>query len=101
MSERNEKYGAKITLNTDKPTLTVVVSTWTEFRCKVAADYKRLVGKDIDWEKSKFTLRWIYMTIGSHEIPLPIHATISPFSEDVLSDTINFDCLIKGKIVEK
>ena len=101
MSEKSNYYSAKITLDTDKPTILIVAQTWKEFRERAGAEYKRQVGKDIDWEKSEFTLWWIYMIVGSREIRISLHVQIIPFLTSFSAGLIQFDGYIKGKIVEK
>ena len=101
MKERDKYYNAKITLDTDKPVILVVASTWKQFRKRAGAEYKRLVGKDIDWEKSEFTLQRIHMTIGSREFDIYLDVQIIPFSISFSSGLIEFDGCIKGKIIEK
>ena len=101
MNKRNNYYSAKITLDTGKPTILVVAQTWEEFRERAGAEYKREVGKDIDWEKSEFTLWWIYLNVGARKINISLHVPIIPFPTNFSTGLIEFDGYIKGKIVEK
>lgn len=101
MSEKNNYYNAKITLGTDEAVILVIAQTWEEFRKRAGDEYKRLVGKDIDWEKSEFILWRIYMAIGPHDFNIPLNVTIIPFLTSFNSDLIEFDGFIRGKIVEK
>ena len=101
MSEKSDYYNAKITLDTDKPVILVIARTWKEFRERAGAEYRRQVGKDIDWEKSEFILQRIYMTIGSREFDIHLDVQMLPFATNSISGLIEFDGCIKGTIVEK
>jgi hypothetical protein len=101
MSEENNYYYATITLDTDKPVISVIAHDWEEFREKAGFLYKQQVGKDIDWKKSKFTLQRIHMTSGSRKFDICLDVQIIPFSTSFSSGLIEFDGCIKGKIVEK
>lgn len=98
MSERNK---CKIILSTDKPTISIMASTWKEFREKSEIEYKMTTGKNINWKKSEFILRKIFVDTGPQKIDISLNVPISLFPTNLSSELIEFDGNIRGKIVEK
>lgn len=92
----------EMTLDTDKPVITVEVDSWEEFRYKTDMEYRRLVGKGIDWEKSEFMLWWVILAKEPQKITVSVHVPINIDSTEKRGFVghVAFSGYIKGYIVE-